>query len=44
MKEYEKARALPHMHLLTTSSQMNNIMPNVTLDALGLNPGIKTPW
>ena len=35
---------LPHMHLLTTSSHMNNIMPNVMLDALGLNPVIKTPW
>ena len=23
---------------------MNNIMPNVTLDALGLNPIIKMPW
>ena len=33
----------PHMHLLTTSSQMNNIMPNVMLDALGLNPVIKRP-
>ena len=33
----------PHMQLLTTSSQMNNIMPNVMLDALGLNPVIKTP-
>ena len=31
------------MHLLTTSSQMNNIMPNVTLDALGLNPVIEMP-
>ena len=35
---------LPCMHLLTTSSQMNNIMPNVMLDALGLNPVIETPW
>ena len=32
------------MHLLTTSSQMNNITPNVMLDALGLNPVMKTPW
>ena len=32
------------MHLLTTSSQMNNIMPNATLDALGLNPVIEIPW
>ena len=23
---------------------MNNVMPNVTLDALGLNPVIETPW
>ena len=35
---------LPRMHLSTTSLQMNNIMPNVMLDALGLNPVIKTPW
>ena len=34
----------PCMHLLTTSSQMNNITPNVMLDSLGLNPVIKTPW
>ena len=34
----------PHTHLSTTSSQMNNIMPNVMLDALGLNPVIKMPW
>ena len=34
----------PRMHLSTTSSQMNNIMPNVMLDALGLNPVIETPW
>ena len=34
----------PHTHLLTTSSQMNNIMPNATLDALGLNPVIEMPW
>ena len=32
------------MHLSTTSSHMNNIMPNVTLDALGLNPVIERPW
>ena len=32
------------MHLLTASSHMNNIMPNVMLDALGLNPVIKMPW
>ena len=35
---------LPHMHLSTTSSHMNNIMPNVMLDALGLNPVIEMPW
>ena len=34
----------PCMHLLTTSSQRNNITPNVTLDALGLNPVIEMPW
>ena len=28
----------------TTSSHTNNVMPNVTLDALGLNPVIETPW
>ena len=41
VKEYKKARMLPQMHLLTTSSQMNNITPNVILDALGLNPVIE---
>ena len=35
---------LPHTHLLTTSSHTNNIMPNVMLDALGLNPIIEMPW
>ena len=44
VKEYKKARTLPHTHLSTTSSHMNNIMPNVMLDALGLNPVIKMPW
>ena len=44
VEENKKARMLPHTHLSTTSSQMNNIMPSVTLDALGLNPVIKTPW
>ena len=34
----------PRMHLSTTSSHMNNITPNVMLDALGLNPVIETPW
>ena len=28
----------------TTSSHMNNVTPNVMLDALGLNPVIETPW
>ena len=28
----------------TTSSHMNNVMPNVMLDALGLNPVLETPW
>ena len=23
---------------------MNNVTPNVTLDALGLNPVVETPW
>ena len=44
VEEKKKARTLPCMHLSTTSSHMNNIMPNVTLDALGLNPVIETPW
>ena len=35
---------LPRTHLSTTSSHMNNITPNVMLDALGLNPVIETPW
>ena len=35
---------LPCMHLSTTSSHMNNVLPNVTLDALGLNPVIEMPW
>ena len=35
---------LPCMHLSTTSSHMNNIMPNVMLDALGLNHVIEMPW
>ena len=34
----------PHTHLSTTSSHMNNITPNVMLDALGLNPVIEMPW
>ena len=40
----KKGRMLPNTHLLTTSSHMNNVMPNVTLDALGLNPVIEMPW
>ena len=44
VEEYKKARMLPCMHLLTTSSQMDNIMPNVMLDELGLNPVIEIPW
>ena len=32
------------MHLLTTSSHTNNVTPNVTLDALELNPVIEMPW
>ena len=28
----------------TTSSHMNNVMPNVMQDALGLSPVIKMPW
>ena len=42
--EKKKDRTPPCMHLLTTSSHTNNITPNVTLDALGLNPVIETPW
>ena len=34
----------PRMHLSTTSSHMNNVTPNVTLDELGLNPVIEMPW
>ena len=43
IEENKKARMPPHMHLSTTSSHMNNIMPNVMLDALGLNPVIEMP-
>ena len=28
----------------TTLSHMNNVTPNVTLDALGLNPVVEMPW
>ena len=38
--EKKKARML----LRTTLSLMNNITPNVTLDALGSNPVIEMPW
>ena len=44
VKEKKKARTLPCMHLSTTSSHTNNIIPNVMLDALGLNPVIETAW
>ena len=44
IEEYKKPRMLLCMHLSTTSSQMNNITPNVILDALGLNPVIEMPW
>ena len=43
-EENKKARMPPCTHLLTRSSHMNNIMPNVMLDALGFNPVIKMPW
>ena len=33
-----------HCIALTTSCHMNNIMPNVMLDALGLYPVIEAPW
>ena len=36
----KKGRTPPH----TTSSHLNNIMPNVMLDALGLNPVVEMPW
>ena len=38
--EKKKARTPPR----TTSSTTNNITPNITLDALGLNPVVETPW
>ena len=38
--EKKKGRMLP----CTTLSHMNNVMPNVTLDGLGLNPVIEMPW
>ena len=44
IKEKKKARTPPHIHLSSTSSDVNNITPNVMLDALGLNPVIEMPW
>ena len=38
--EKKKARTPPR----TTLSTTNNVTPNVTLDALGLNPVVETPW
>ena len=38
--EKKKGRMLP----CTTPSHTNNVMPNVMLDALGLNPIVETPW
>ena len=35
-----KGRTLPRM----TLSHTNNVTPNVTPDALGLNPVVETPW
>ena len=42
--EKKKGRMPPRMHLSTTSSHTNNVMPNVMPDALGLNPVIEMPW
>ena len=39
--EKKKGSMLPRTHLSTTSSHTNNVMPNVMLDALGLNPVIE---
>ena len=36
----KKAKMLP----CTTLSHTNNVMPNVMLDALGLNPVVESPW
>ena len=38
--EKKKARTPPR----TTLSTTNNVRPNVTLDALGLNPVVEMPW
>ena len=38
--EKKKSKTPPR----TTLSHMNKVMPNVTLDALGLNPVVETPW
>ena len=43
-EEKKKARMPPRMHLSTTPSHMNNIMPNDTIDTSGLNPAIEMPW
>ena len=43
-KEKKKGGTPPCTHLSTTSSHMNNVTPNVMLDALGLNPVIETTW
>ena len=43
-KEKKKGRMPFCTHLLTTSSHTNYVMPNVMLDALGLNPVIEMPW
>ena len=38
--EKKKSKTPPR----TTLSHTNNVTPNVTLDALGLNPVVETPW
>ena len=38
--EKKKSKTPPR----TTLSHTTNVMPNVTLDALGLNPVVETPW
>ena len=38
--EKKKGRTLPRR----TSSHTNNVTPNVTLHAFGLNPVVETPW
>ena len=39
-EEKKKSKTSP----CTTLSHMTNVMPNVTLDALGLNPVVEMPW